>query len=128
MDPRFVTKTMHAYLDYPVAFTLMLAPFMLGLGDSGPAARWLSVATGAAALVLTLFTNHRLGLFRVLPYGFHLAVDGLVGVAFLLAPGILGFSGIDAWYYWANGAAVMLVVGLHKPERKASSPATARAA
>jgi hypothetical protein len=28
----------------------------------------------------------------------------------------LGFAGLDAWYYWANGAAVLLVVSLHKPE------------
>jgi hypothetical protein len=34
MDPRFVTKTMHAYLDYPVAASLVALPFMLGLGTS----------------------------------------------------------------------------------------------
>jgi hypothetical protein len=26
---RFITKTIHAYLDYPVAFALMVLPFML---------------------------------------------------------------------------------------------------
>lgn len=116
MSPRFVTKTIHAYLDYPVALTLMVAPFLLGLGSSNPLALWLSVGTGAAAFVLTLLTDHQLGVFRVLPYPVHLTVDGLVGVVFLLAPLALGFSGLDAWYYWANGAAVLLVVGLHKPE------------
>lgn len=116
MDPRFITKTMHALLDYPVALALMGLPFVFGLGSSHPLALWLSVVTGAAALVLTLFTDHQLGVFRVLPYRFHLTVDGVVGVAFLLAPTLLGFGGIDAWYYWANGGAVMLVVALHKPE------------
>lgn len=76
---------------------------------------WLSVGAGVAAFILTLFTDHKLGLFRVLPYSFHLTVDFLVGVVFLLAPFIFGFSGLDAWYYWANGAAVALVVSLHKP-------------
>ncbi|MGI9519794.1 MAG: hypothetical protein ACR2NP_22260, partial [Pirellulaceae bacterium] len=56
------------------------------------------------------------GLLRVLPYWFHLAVDGAVGVVFLLTPFVFGFGGIDAWYYLANGAAVALVVGLHKPD------------
>ncbi|MCG3132789.1 MAG: hypothetical protein FLDDKLPJ_03655 [Phycisphaerae bacterium] len=116
MDPRFVTKNMHAFLDYPVAVSLMAAPFLLGLGGSHPLAKWLAVSTGAAALVLTLFTNHKLGVFRVLPYRFHLAVDALVGVTFLVAPFALGFTGIDALYYWANGAAVALVVGLHRPD------------
>ncbi len=120
MDPRFVTQNVHAYLDYPVAVSLMVAPFVLSLGSSHPLAIWLAVGTGVAAFVLTLLTDHKLGVFRVLPYSAHLAVDFLVGVVFLLAPSALGFSGLDAWYYWANGAAVLVVVGLHKPERSSA--------
>jgi hypothetical protein len=116
MNPRFVTKTIHAYLDYPVAASLITSPFLLGLGQANPLALWLSVATGVAAFVLTVFTDHKLGVFRVLPYWFHLAVDRLVGVVFVIAPFALGFSGLDAWYYLANGAAVLLVTSLHKPE------------
>lgn len=115
MSLRFVTKDIHALLDYPVAFALLGAPFLLGLGDSTPAARWLSVGTGVAALILTIFTNHKLGLVRVLPYWFHVLVDGLVGVTFVAVPFVLGFKGIDAWFYWANGAAVLTVVGLSNP-------------
>ena len=113
---RFVTKTIHAYLDYPVAFALIALPFALGLGADNPAALWLSVITGAAAFVLTILTDHHLGLFKVLPYQLHLTVDGLVGAAFLAAPFVFGFEGLDALYYWANGAAVAVVVSLHKPE------------
>ena len=116
MDLRFVTKTIHAYLDYPVAIALMALPFLLGLGSSSPLAFWLSVITGAAAFVLTLLTDHETGVVRVLPYNFHLAVDFLVGIAFVAAPFVLGFVGLDAWYYWGNAAAVLTVVSLHKPE------------
>ena len=116
MLPRFVTKTIHAYLDYPVALALMVMPFLLGLGGVNPLALWLSVATGFAALILTLLTDHHLGVFRVLPYSLHLAVDFAVGIVFVLAPFALGFSGLDAMYYWVNGGAVLVVVGLHKPE------------
>ena len=123
MDPRFVTKSMHAFLDYPVALSLIAAPFLLGLGASNPLAFWLALVTGAAALLLTVLTDHHLGVFRVLPYSFHLAVDLIVGIAFVLAPSLLGFSGIDAWYYWLNGAAVLTVVSLHKPEVDATAPA-----
>lgn len=116
MDPRFVTKTVHAYLDYPVAIVLMIAPFVLGLGQSHPLAFWLSVGTGVAALVLTLLTDHQFGVFRILPFSVHRLVDAMVGFVFLAAPIALGFSGMDAWYYWANGAAVLFVVSMHKPE------------
>ena len=116
MDPRFVTKNIHAFLDYPVAALLITAPWVLGLGESHPAAHWLGVWTGLAALLLTLFTNHRLGFIRVLPYKLHVAVDGMVGVVFLAAPFVFGFEGIDAWFYWLNGGAVAAVVSLSKPE------------
>jgi hypothetical protein len=116
MRPQFVTKTMHAYLDYPVAISLIAMPFLLGLGTSHPAARWLSVGTGVAAFILTLLTDHKLGAFRVLPYSLHLAVDFTVAVVFFAAPFVMGFKGIDAGYYWANALAVFIVVSLHKPE------------
>lgn len=125
MDPRFVTRSIHAFLDYPVAISLMVAPFLLGLGTSNPLAFWLAFVTGIAAFVLTVFTDHQLGLFRLLPYSFHLAVDLIVGLAFVAAPAVLGFTGLDAWYYWANGAAVLVVVSLHKPERTSSRASAA---
>lgn len=124
MRPRFITKTIHAYLDYPVAASLIALPFLLQLGDSHPLAKWLSVGTGVAALILTIFTDHMLGVVRVLPYRLHLSVDFLVGVVFAIAPLVLGFSGIDAFYFWANAAAVLTVVSLHKPE-PVSEPAVA---
>ncbi|MES0870197.1 hypothetical protein [Pseudovibrio sp. SCP19] len=116
MSLRFVTKSIHAYLDYPVAFALIGLPFILGLGATNPFALWLSVGTGTAALILTLLTDHQFGVLRVLPYNFHLAVDGAVGALFLFAPFLFGFTGVDAAYYWANGIAVAIVVSLHKPE------------
>ncbi len=112
---KFVTQQIHAYLDYPVAFALMGLPFVLGLGASNPLALQLSVATGIAALILTILTNHELGLIKVIPYKIHLIVDMLVGITFVIAPFVLSFQGIDAIYYWANGGAVLVVVSLHKP-------------
>lgn len=116
MYPRFITKKIHALIDYPVAVVLMALPFALGLGDSAPLAKWLSVIVGVAALLLTVLTDHQTGIFRVLSYKFHLIVDFSVGVVFALAPLLFGFSGIDAVYYWANAGAVLLVVSMHKPE------------
>ena len=113
---RFITKSLHAYLDYPVALGLIIMPFVLGLGSVNPVAFYLSVTTGAAAFVLTLLTDHQFGLIRVLPYKLHLAVDGAVGLVFVAAPFVLGFTGLEAAYYWILGATVLAVVGLHKPE------------
>lgn len=112
---RFVTKQIHALIDYPVAFALMILPFALGLGETNSTALYLSPVIGVAAFLLTVFTDHHLGLFRILPYRMHLAADLAVGILFLTAPLVLGFSGLDAAYYWLNGAAVVAVIGLSSP-------------
>jgi len=109
MNIRFVTKTVHAVLDYPVALSLVATPFLLGIGRDNPLALWVSVVTGIAAFVLTLFTDHKTGIIRVLPYWLHVGVDRLVGILFIAVPFALGFQGLDAWYYWLNGIAVLLV-------------------
>ncbi len=113
---RFITQKIHAFLDYPVAIALIVLPFLLGLGSSNPMALYLSVATGVAAFILTVLTDHQLGLVKVISYKIHLIVDFLVAIVFILAPFILSFEGLDAYYYWLNGAAVLIVVSLHKPE------------
>src|SRR5262245_51934410 len=119
MSIRFVTKTVHAYLDYPVALSLMATPYLLGLGQTNPWATRLSLAVGIAALILTIFTDHRTGLVHLIPYWLHLIVDRIVGIVFLAAPAVFGFTGLDAWYYWANGIAVLLVtLVLNAPENK----------
>lgn len=113
---KFVTKKIHAYLDYPVAVALMSLPFILGLGSSNTLALYLSIATGAAAFILTLLTDHHLGVYRIIPYKGHLIVDALVGIVFVIAPFLFSFKGIDYYYYLINGLAVLTVVSLHKPE------------
>jgi hypothetical protein len=131
MKLRFVTRQVHAYLDYPVAISLMALPFVLGLGVSNPLAKWLSVVTGAAAFLLPVFTNHELGIIKVLPFRYHLAVDRMVGVTYVLAPIVLGFTGLDAAYYWANAAALLAVTLLFNSSERAtpsSQPASIGAA
>src|ERR1700742_566865 len=120
MHIRFVTKTIHAYLDYPVAISLFALPFILGVGVDNPWARWISPATGVAAFILTLLTDHATGVIKVIPYWLHVAVDRLVGVVFIIATFALGFHGLDMWYYLANAVAVLLVTTvLNAPETTA---------
>ena len=120
---RLFTRKMHAYIDYPVALGLIVMPFVLGIGATNAMAFGLSIATGIAALVLTVLTDHETGLVPVLPYSLHLAVDGLVGAAFVAAPFVFGFTGFDAAYYWVLGATVLVVVSTHKGEATATQPA-----
>src|SRR3954470_9878403 len=110
MSFRFITKSIHAYLiDYPFAIVLLAAPFVLKLG---PAATWLSVVVGVAALLLPALTDHPTGLVRIIPYWLHLWVDRTVGAVFVIAPFAFRFVGLDAWYYWVLAAAVLLTTSV----------------
>lgn len=113
---RFITKKIHSYLDYPVALALLTFLFLLDLGNSNPLAFYLSIVIGAAALTLTLLTNHQTGIVKVIPYRVHLGVDFAVAILFLIAHLVFSFKGLDAYFYWINGIAVLAVVLLHKPE------------
>lgn len=110
---RFVSQALHAYIDYPVALGLIAMPAILGLM---PLAMGLSVAAGLAALLLTALTDHETGVIRVLPYKMHLAVDALVGMAFLAAPVVFGLHGIDAAYFLVVGVTVLLMIAAHRPD------------
>lgn len=122
---RFVTKKMHAYLDYPVALALIVLPSVFQLGSSNPLALRLSIGTGVAAFVLTLFTDHQLGACRIIPYKVHLAIDALVGIVFVIAPFVFSFQGVDAWYYWIIGGSVLTIVSLNKADTTVSLQTTA---
>lgn len=111
---KFVTKKMHAFIDYPVALALIILPFVLGLGETNVIAFYASVITGVAALMLTLITDHQTGVVKLVSYKLHLIVDFTVGLTFILLPFILDFHGLDFVYYLVNGLAVLTVVGLHK--------------
>jgi len=126
MNIRFLTPTLHGVVDYIAAAALLTLPFVLGLGTSSPLAKWLAVGTGLAVIVTSLLTDYKYGAVRVLPFKGHLAIDAAVATGFTLAPALLGFTGLDAWFYWVNAVAVFAVVALSEPgESSEPSPAHA---
>lgn len=114
---RFITPNQHGILDFSVAAVLIVAPFLLGLGGSSSLAVWLSVATGIAVIVLSLLTDYRYGLLRLIPFKGHLLVDALVGLAFVMIPFVVGFEGRDAIFYWVIGVGVLAVVALGRTDQ-----------
>jgi hypothetical protein len=109
---RFITQTFHGVIDYAAGLALITAPFILHLGNTSPAAIWLSVATGIAVVLVSILTKYRYALFRVIPFDLHLAIDLAAATAFVGIPFVFSFTGIDAAYYTINAAVVYLVVAL----------------
>lgn len=112
----FITKRIHAFLDYPVAIILIVLPFILSLGQSNPIALYLSVSMGIVALLLAILTNHHSGVFKVISYENHLIIDFVIALVFIVSPFIFSFEGLDVYYYWTSGITFLTVVGLQKLE------------
>lgn len=112
MKLRILSKTNHGIVDYTAAVALVVAPFILGLGSSSPLAIWISVGAGFAVVFVSVLTNYKFALLKVIPFDLHLAIDLTVATAFMAIPLVLGFKGLDAIYYLANAAVVYLVVAL----------------
>lgn len=112
MKLRFISPTLHGVADYTAGLGLIVAPFLLDLGQTSDIALWFSVVTGIAVLAASLLTDYKLAAYRLIPFQGHLAIDLLVAVIFMVLPFIFQFSGIDAIYYWFNATVVFLVVSL----------------
>lgn len=123
MDIRFLSPRLHGVVDYLAAASLLTLPFILGLGETQPLARWLAVGTGAAVVVVSLLTDYRYGAVRVLPFRGHLAIDAAAATVFALAPALFGFVGLDAWYYWLNAVSVFAVVAVSAADESEALPA-----
>jgi hypothetical protein len=127
MNIRFLTPKMHGLIDYAAAAGLIVFPFVLGIGSSSPIAFWLSVAAGVAVITYSMLTGYTYSAVPVVPFKVHLVIDFAAALAFALAPFVLGFSGLDAAYYWTLSAAVFLVVAVSQTEQDSSVRATATA-
>lgn len=112
MKLRFISKSFHGVIDYVAAIALITSPYILKLGDSSSPATLLSVGTGLAVILVSILTKYRYSIFKVIPFDLHLAIDLAVATAFIAIPFLFGLKGLDAAYFFINGAVVYLVVAL----------------
>ena len=88
---RFVPTRVHGVADWLMGALLVVLPWLLGL-DRGSAEGLVPLALGAAALVVTFFTDHELGVVRRIPMPMHLWVDALAGALLAASPWLFGFA------------------------------------
>jgi hypothetical protein len=123
MNIRFLTPKMHGLVDYAAAAGLIIFPFVLGIGTSSPIAFWLSIVGGVAVISYSMLTGYAYSAAPVVPFKVHLVIDFMAAVGFELAPFVLGFSGLDAGYYWTLSVVVFLVVAVSQTEQGSTSQA-----
>lgn len=86
----------HGIIDYVVAVILIVAPFVLGFADGGPA-QWVPILIGLLTIASSLLTRYELGVVRVIPMPGHLLIDILAGIVLLVSPWLFGFADRIWW-------------------------------
>ena len=86
---KILSPTVHGVLDYIVVVAFALAPRVVGL--SGLPAT-ISYLLAVVHLGLTLATAFPLGLWKLVPFVAHGAIEFVVSLALAFLPWILGFS------------------------------------
>ncbi len=109
---RFVPANVHGFIDYAASIGLVVLPFVLGFSGI---ALYLSVAAGVALFLYSLVTGYSLSVQKILPFPAHLAIDFAAGAAFIAAPFLFGFTGLEQIYYLVMGVVVCALVLVTNP-------------
>jgi hypothetical protein len=88
---KFISRRIHAILDYIVGIILILAPTLLGFDDN-PAAKYSAILVGILVLGMSLLTQYEGGVVKVIPMSVHLVMDVLIGIFLAVSPWLLQFS------------------------------------
>lgn len=84
-----ITPRVHGILDYAIVAIFLNAPMVFGFtGTPASTLYWLA----GIHLLVTGFTDFPYGMFKVIPFRRHLAVDIAAGFFLVAGPGLLGFA------------------------------------
>ncbi len=112
MRIRFLPQQIHGMLDYAVALTLGVVPFLLDFRAASAFAHWLSVAAGVGLFLYSLATDYRVGVVSAITIRQHLALDAIAGALFAVLSVAAGFSAEASVFYGVIGLAVLAVVAV----------------
>jgi hypothetical protein len=125
MDNKPISTRTHGMIDYMTAALSFFAPEIFGFLDlSGPAVM-IPKMVGLMIFGLTIFTDHELGLFKVIPMKLHLMVDIFTSIFLAASPFLFGFidERPNVWLPHLAVGVSYLIISLMTQER----PETARA-
>ncbi len=86
-----ISRQTHGVMDYSYAALIAAAPEAVGFKNEETAAG-LCRAVGGGVFLASLLTRYEFGLFPVIPFKAHLAIDVAAGLFTAGAPWLFGFS------------------------------------
>jgi len=102
-----IPRKIHGVIDYLWVLIMIALPFVLDFASIIPAVVCFLVAA-ASTLVLSLFTNYELGIWKKLPMTFHLDMDMVLGLCLATSPWLFGFYDRVYWPHVVLGIFAIL--------------------
>lgn len=105
---KFIPPKIHGYLDYAVIALLAVAPSLFRFDNEAATVTYI---LAVLYLGLVLLTAYPLGVFKLIPFTIHGAVELVLSPLLIAMPWIAGFS-LDTsarYFYIAAGIALFLV-------------------
>jgi len=106
---RVIAARLHRVLDFVTVGGFALAPAVLGLAGF---AATLAYVLAVVHLALTLLTHFPGRAARPVSLVFHGAIEGVVGLALLLLPWLVGWTGTARTFYLVAGLIILVVWAL----------------
>ncbi|NER79340.1 MAG: hypothetical protein F6K42_07090 [Leptolyngbya sp. SIO1D8] len=107
---RFITRSTHGLADYAGAVVLLTTPLIANFHAASVLAFWISISAGILLLTYSLLTDYLLSLKKIIPFNFHLVLDAIASIVFLIVPFAFGFEGLVKFFFLANGGLVLAAV------------------
>ena len=102
---KILNSSIHGIVDYLVVIFLVLSPSIFALSETG--AQYCYILAGVH-LGLTILTNFKYGIIKVIPFPVHGIIEYIVGAALIISPFILNYDGVDKTFYIGFGIAVLV--------------------
>lgn len=108
---RILSPEQHRVLDFVTVVIFAVAPFALGLAGL---AAIVAYVLAVVHLALTLLTHFPAGAPRPVPLDAHGMIEGVVGVALIVLPFVVGWVGAARIFYLVMGVVILAVWALSR--------------
>ena len=100
---KMISPKIHGVIDYTVVAFLWLSPLLFSFTDL---VSILTYGLGFIHLMLTVFSDFPLGLYKILPFKFHGIAELIVSIILIASTLFINLSEVEQIFYFFFGIAV----------------------
>jgi hypothetical protein len=93
----FISTKVYGVLNYMLALTLIVSPWLFKLVDISSAALFLPMYIGWLQLIMAIFCKNETGFIKQFPMTIHSVLDVLMGFVLMVSPWLYTFSSKAFW-------------------------------